>query len=150
MSITNVIDRCNTLPRMENLETLAARVRWARERLQLSQAALAKRAGCSQGMIGNLETGTRDKPRDPFRLATALEVSALWLYENKGDWRPSAVGNQQQGGVALVKTEDELLRRVVKMIETYRLASSNDRGRIDLIVDEISNRIAANNSQVGT
>lgn len=37
---------------------------------------------------------------------------------------------------------DAMLQRAAEMIETYRLASSEDRERIDLVIDEVRNRIA--------
>jgi len=61
------------------VSTFAERLKSARERRNLSQAALARAAGVSAGAIGNYEAGTRAQPRDLFELAQALGVDAEWL-----------------------------------------------------------------------
>lgn len=59
-------------------KTFAERLKAARHKKGLSQAALAKLAGTSQGAIGNYENGDREAPRDVVRLAEALGVSPKW------------------------------------------------------------------------
>ncbi|MBO9647382.1 MAG: helix-turn-helix transcriptional regulator [Variovorax sp.] len=66
------------------VNTLADRISWARERRGLTQTALAKMAGVSQGTIGNLESGTRRSPRALVSIAMVLGVSPLWLESGKG------------------------------------------------------------------
>lgn len=67
------------------METIATRVAERRKELGLSQAQLAARAGCSQGTIGNIESGTRTNPRNLLALAAALEVYPEWLETGDGD-----------------------------------------------------------------
>ncbi|HWZ47324.1 MAG TPA: S24 family peptidase [Herbaspirillum sp.] len=65
------------------METLAKRLRWARNQKRLSQEELGKLAGVSQSTIGNLEAGTRASARKIASIAAALGVDALWLAEGK-------------------------------------------------------------------
>lgn len=75
---TNVFRVSGTNPDMSG-KTLAERLTEARKRLGWSQAVLAERAGVSQSTIGNLESGTRSRPRNLLTIASALGVSAVWL-----------------------------------------------------------------------
>lgn len=61
------------------MNTLAERLRYARQLRKLTQNELATRANVSQGAISNYENQLRYHPRDILRLATALNVNALWL-----------------------------------------------------------------------
>jgi phage repressor protein C with HTH and peptisase S24 domain len=71
------------------MRTLAERLTWAREQKGLSQAALAKLSGVSQGTIGNLETGIRQTARKILEIASALDVDPIWLANGQGDPAPS-------------------------------------------------------------
>lgn len=76
-----------------DVNTLGERVRIARERRGLTQQELATRAGCSQGAIGNVETGERQSLRNLVKVARALRVSTDWLYDRHGpepDWESDA------------------------------------------------------------
>jgi transcriptional regulator with XRE-family HTH domain len=55
------------------------RLRHARKLRGLSQAALARACGLSQGAIANYESKSRRNAKEIFRLAEALQVNALWL-----------------------------------------------------------------------
>jgi phage repressor protein C with HTH and peptisase S24 domain len=66
------------------MKTLAERLVWARNKKNLSQAALAKISGVSQSSIGNLEAGVRFSSRRIANIAEALDVSTLWLAEGAG------------------------------------------------------------------
>jgi transcriptional regulator with XRE-family HTH domain len=61
------------------VNTLAERLRYARNLRKLTQKELARRANVSQGAISNFENQLRYQPRDIFQLATALNVSPVWL-----------------------------------------------------------------------
>lgn len=77
--------------------TLAERLKWARETIaRVSQEELARRAGVSQGTIGNIESGTRRAPRDLLEIAKAAGVSAEWLKYGRGPIRVGHYGPQQQ------------------------------------------------------
>jgi transcriptional regulator with XRE-family HTH domain len=66
------------------VKSLAERLKMARELRQLTQAQLAKRAGCEQSTIGNVESGARQTLRNLVEVARALQVSAEWLYDGNG------------------------------------------------------------------
>lgn len=66
------------------VETLAVRLKSAREEAGLTQPELAKLAGVSAGTVGNLEAGIRKQPRELLALARVLKVSAEWLKTGKG------------------------------------------------------------------
>jgi transcriptional regulator with XRE-family HTH domain len=66
-----------------SVKTIAERARWARERLGLTQQQVADLAEVAQGTIGNLEAGTRRKPRELLAIARALRVNPGWLEAGK-------------------------------------------------------------------
>jgi transcriptional regulator with XRE-family HTH domain len=66
------------------VKTLKERLIYARELRGLSQAELAKRCKCSQGTIGNVESGERETLRNLVMVARVLNVSADWLFDGKG------------------------------------------------------------------
>lgn len=70
------------------METLATRLIHARELANLTQEKLAKKAGVSQGTIGNAESGVRKNPRELNAIAQALRVNYDWLRFGKGPMRP--------------------------------------------------------------
>lgn len=77
-------DRVSITPVAEHLETFALRLKDARKARGLSQAKLAHELGLRQSAIGNLEAGSREKPRDVLQMASALGVRAEWLLHGKG------------------------------------------------------------------
>jgi transcriptional regulator with XRE-family HTH domain len=61
------------------VNTFAKRLKDTRKERKLSQAKLARLCGLSQSAIANYEGQTRSNPKDVFRIAEALGVSADWL-----------------------------------------------------------------------
>ena len=74
----------------QDMDTLAQRLKQTREEAHLSQTELAERAGCSQGLIGNLESGNQKTSSKLPRIAQVLGVEPLWLAEGKGPKRRAA------------------------------------------------------------
>jgi transcriptional regulator with XRE-family HTH domain len=66
------------------LLTLSERAKDARKELGLSQQQVAKKAGVTQGTIGNIESGERKVPRELLAIAKALEVRPQWLKDGTG------------------------------------------------------------------
>lgn len=73
-----------------DLDTVSGRLKSARAELRISQAKLAKLADIATGTIGNLEVGTRAKPRELLNIAEALGVNAKWLATGTGERKPVA------------------------------------------------------------
>lgn len=66
------------------MNSIAERLKAAREAAGLTQPQLATKARVSQGTIGNIESGLRKRPRDLLSIASALNVSPVWLESGKG------------------------------------------------------------------
>lgn len=65
------------------VNTIAERLKQAREALGLSQLEVAIAAGVKQGTIGNIEAGLRSRPRELLAIAAAVKVSPQWLLTGK-------------------------------------------------------------------
>lgn len=61
------------------LLTLAERMKFARNRKNLTQERLAQLAGTSQDVINKIEIGKSLRPRNIEKLAAILDVSPAWL-----------------------------------------------------------------------
>ena len=61
------------------MDTLASRLKRARDLREWTQERLAKEAGVSQGTIGNAEAGLRTAPNRLPDIADALGVRYRWL-----------------------------------------------------------------------
>lgn len=71
--------------------TLAARLRSARRKTNLSARALSLRAGISHALVGMIERGSVTNPRGETlrKLAATLGVSLAWLMTGDEESRPS-------------------------------------------------------------
>jgi phage repressor protein C with HTH and peptisase S24 domain len=70
------------------VNTIAERLKHAREAAGLTQPELAAKAKVSQGTIGNIETGLRKRPRELLAIASALNVDPSWLESGRGVMNP--------------------------------------------------------------
>ncbi len=66
------------------METLAQRLRYARERLGLSQSELARRTGLRPQAVQFIEAGRVQRPRNLLDLASVLAVNPEWLLFGRG------------------------------------------------------------------
>ena len=98
----------------DELSSLGQRVAWARERLGLSQADLARKAGMTQSAIGNIEAGIRARPRQLLELAQALNVSQTWLLTGT-ESRPIRAMQQQPAAYTLEGQLSEVERVLIQM-----------------------------------
>ena len=70
---------------IENVKTIAERLKIARNRKNWKQTQLAAAAGVSTGTVGNIEAGIRKSPGSLPQLANALGVSHAWLAYGKSE-----------------------------------------------------------------
>ena len=66
------------------MKTLAERLAWARNELNMSQQQLADKSRVAQSTIGGLESGSRLSARRITAIASALGVNSLWLVDGRG------------------------------------------------------------------
>ncbi len=66
------------------MSTLSERLKESRSDLKISQAALAKKAGCGQSSVASIENGRNQGSTLIPLLAQVLGVSPLWLATGKG------------------------------------------------------------------
>lgn len=71
--------------KFQNMNTLADRMKLARKHGNLTQKALAIKAGVEQPVISQLETGKNLQSAHLAKLAHLCGVSAIWLSEGIGD-----------------------------------------------------------------
>lgn len=69
---------------MPHTETIGDRCRQARHKRGYSQKELSVRAGVSESVIGNVETGIRHSIRKLTAVANALQVNPHWLATGEG------------------------------------------------------------------
>jgi len=91
------------------MKTLAVRLQWARTKKNLSQEALAKKAGVSQSTIGNLESGLRQTARRITAIADILEVNPMWLSDGKGSPDPTHAPNRTESSDAKKQLSEEAM-----------------------------------------
>lgn len=76
------------------MNTLAQRLKYARELANLSQQEVAKRANISQPTYFKIENGSTLKPRNILEIARALKVNAHWLATGEGEMAAPLRENQ--------------------------------------------------------
>lgn len=89
------------------MNSIAQRLKQAREAAGMTQPALAEKAGVSQGTIGNIESGLRKRPRELLSIAAALGVNPSWLDTGKGQMR-SGVVTPDEGSHGIADASEKL------------------------------------------
>lgn len=85
------INRENYIDMYQNVYmSIGQRIREARKRIGMSQAALASKVGIKQPTLSALETGDSEGTTYLASFAAALGVNALWLETGKGEIAPTA------------------------------------------------------------
>ncbi len=82
------------------------RLRHARQLRGLSQAALARACGLSQGAIANYESKSRRSAKEIFRLAEVLNVNALWLAMGTGPMTTDSATTQPKQSTSSLGESD--------------------------------------------
>lgn len=94
------------------MDSLAHRLKKARTLRELSQPALAKLAGVSQGTIGNIEAGIRGGSTSLAQLAHVLQVRYHWLRDGDGEMDlPRSAWPISQDVLAALESADEPKRQ---------------------------------------
>lgn len=119
-TITNVIELHRSIT---NVNHFADRLRHARLLRGLSQAALAKACGLSQGAIANYESKTRQSAKGIFQLAQALQVSPAWLSMGTG---PMEVADAPAESQATYAVSDKMLPRNHHQVWPFTSATADD------------------------
>lgn len=110
------------------VKSLKDRLIYARTMRGITQGKLAKLAGCSQGTIGNVESGIRLTLRNVVQVARVLDVSSDWLADGVGR-APDSPGPMPSGNM------------VAQNVVAYDVNGSFDRHTRDAI--EILQRLTA-------
>jgi len=96
-----------TPERREEHETIGARLRAVRHRLDLSQAELAAQVGITQGTVASYEADRRDPPTPTLlALEHALHINHQWLLDGAGE----PLTGVRPGKPAIVTDPSELNR----------------------------------------
>lgn len=116
-----------------SMETIGQRIKRLREDKGWTQRDLGARANCSAGAIGNVEAGTRERPRNLLDIANALGVDPYYL--ETGNTSQHSSFAPPGSGVAVYSNEDELGDSYV-WIDRFDLALSAGTGELQWVVHE--------------
>lgn len=124
------------------VDNFAERLRYIRQLRKLTQAALAKASGLSQGAVANYESGTRHSARQIFKLAGALHVNALWLGNGRGpmesDEAAPDLSTYHVADKLPAKPTDWPFPQVPPAV--YRALSRDDRALVEHLVNTLAAR----------
>lgn len=104
----------------KNLISFGDRLRWAREKLDITQQEVAKRVGggMAQSTIAGYETGARGTkntaPKELFKIASVLGVNAEWLLT--GDGKPYHDNRLNDAILLLEKMNDSQIDIAIRML----------------------------------
>lgn len=110
------------------MKTLAQRLKYSRERANLSQSELARRVGIKPQAIQFIESGKVYKPRNILEIAQEVGVDAVWLSTGEGDMNAHANisrGPKIQGHVPLIFWD-----------QAVNWADDFDRGYVSIDADQ--------------
>lgn len=122
-----------------DLSTLGRRVAWARTQRKLTQQALADRVHVKQSMIGNLESGTRKRPRELLAIAKALYANPEWLETGRGEW------DMARAKGAIFEEPDESEKA---MLYNWRRMMDDDRTELAAEIAKRAERFQGNMEKV--
>jgi transcriptional regulator with XRE-family HTH domain len=108
------------MPESSPSDVFPDRLRTAREKRDLNQAGLAKRAGLQVSAISHFETGTRKPSFDNLRrLADALDVTTDYLLGRVDalDGLAAGASKLHRHGAKLTATDLELTEEFMKLLE---------------------------------
>lgn len=124
---------------MDKLDTLGARLRWARRRMGFTQAGAAKAVGMSQPSLSDLENDNTKGTTSLLGLASLYGVDAQWLQSGRGVPPDEARGNKDvnsmnKRGDAALSIELVRMERARVLAETLLDVSNEMRSLIDRLI----------------
>ena len=104
------------------MNSLAKRLRYAREQAGHSQSALARLVGIKPQTIQLIEAGKVARPRHLLDIATALGISAQWLLSGEGrsDWQVRESAPEYDKGHALTPEAHAFARQWMALPKAQR------------------------------
>lgn len=114
------------------METLGKRLKEERESKSLTQKALAKKSGCSQTTIADIERGRNDASAKLPTIASVLGLNAYWLETGKGPKHADASSTIDADGLYIT---DPKLVAIVRMIQQAEAPYLVDKIQKDLAAD---------------
>lgn len=123
---------------MDKLDTLGARLRWARQQSKMTQGAAAKAVGLSQPTLSDLENDNTKGTTSLLEFAELYGVDVAWL--KNGGSPPQALSEANvkslntgiQSTLSLQSAREE---RVKLLTESLLNVSAEMRGLIDKLVE---------------
>jgi phage repressor protein C with HTH and peptisase S24 domain len=100
---------------MSDMNTIATRLKYLRDRKGWTQTQLAVVADVSQGTVGNIEAGKRAGKGSLIKLARVLDASLDWLIDGEG---PMLISEWIEVQARLVDEPDQVLIRNQTNVET--------------------------------
>jgi len=120
------------------VKTFGQRVRHARLRYGWTQKELAHASGLAQSAIGNYESGQRTEPSGAalLRLASALDVSPLWLSSGEGGMElpEAAPAGAGRGRARPAKEAAAAWPFRTVSYESFQLLSTSDKKLLESLV----------------
>lgn len=123
---------------MDKLDTLGARLRWARGKAKLTQAAAAKAVGLTQPTLSDLENDNTKGTTSLLELATLYSVDVRWLKTGRGQPQAAQGGNVKSANNAQevpLSLDSAREMRVRLLAEDLIDVSTEMRNLIDKLVD---------------
>lgn len=111
------------------MNTLAERVKYAREQKGLSQHEVADKANISQPTYFKIENGLTQKPRNILDIATALNVNPQWLATGQGEMTPRPTHDE-----LMTKMQDIITHKQANPQSTQILSTHNPTPVISWVV----------------
>jgi transcriptional regulator with XRE-family HTH domain len=123
---------------MDKLDTLGARLRWARQKTQLTQAAAAKAVGLSQPTLSDLENDNTKGTTSLLELAALYSVDVAWLKTGRGHAVSDSGENVKSPNTGIQSTlsmQSAREERARLLTDSLLDVSSEMRGLIDKLVE---------------
>lgn len=124
---------------MDKLDTLGARLKWARKEAKLTQAAAARAIGLSQPTLSDLENDNTKGSTSLVEIASVYGLDVRWLKTGRGAPRQARDGEEVNPAI----TEQQLplsldsvrMERARLLAESLVEVSAEMRNLIEVLID---------------